>query len=338
MVRARTAGCGRDPDYTRVQRSTKGTFAHTRYARRGAPRPLLQQHTTSANAIRDRLRTLLKRSRLLGPAKTALSFVLGNPRLRRLATANFTSGKIALGEKNRYALPTFPLDWIRIDIEDSDFDLDLASRPRLPFADASQSIVYAAHVVEHLGQAAFEHLLRESYRVLRPGGGIRIEAPDAEILIGAYQRRDETVLGYFRALRRRHLVEALGLPDKYLEDHLTVLGELSNYINHEHDTGHIPVYAPVDVFEEKLRTLDRESFARWCVSLQTPGQRASGGHQNWMSAAKLKADLEQVGFSRVVHARFGETQIPGLSLNAGAGSIHEKRHRAFYSVYVEALK
>lgn len=291
-----------------------------------------------ANAIRVSLRAFLKRARLLKPTKTALSAVLGHPRLRRFTTSNFTSGKIALGEKNRYTLPTFPLDWIRIDIEDSDFDLDLSSLSRLPFPAASQRIVYAAHVVEHLGQAAFEHLLRECHRILRPGGAIRIEAPDAEVLIAAYERRDDGVLGYFRALRRRHLVEALGFPDHYLEDHLTVLGELSNYIDHARDSGHIPVFAAADTFDEKLESLDRESFVRWCVSLQTTEQRASGGHQNWMSAAKLKRDLESAGFSRVVTVDFGETQIPGLSLNNGAGSIREKRHRAFYSVYVEAFK
>jgi hypothetical protein len=57
-----------------------------------------------------------------------------------------------------------------------------------------------------------------------------------------------------------------------------------------------------------------------------------------MSAAKLTRDLESAGFSRVVTAGFGETRIPRLSLNYGAGSIREKRHRAFYSVYVEAFK
>lgn len=272
------------------------------------------------------------------PTKAAVSAVLGNPNLRRFATSNFTSGKIAIGEKNGYTFPTFPLDWIRVDIEDSDFDLDLASCSPLPFGDDSQHVVYAAHVVEHLEQRAFEHLLRECRRILRPGGAIRIEAPDAEILIGAYQRRDEAVLGYFRALRRRQLVEGLGFPERYLQDHLTVLGELSNYIDHAYDRGHIPVFADADTFDEKLGSLDRESFVRWCVGLQTPAQRTSGGHQNWMSAAKLTRELESAGFSRVVAARFGETQIPGLALNCGAGSIREKRHRAFYSVYVEAFK
>ena len=57
-----------------------------------------------------------------------------------------------------------------------------------------------------------------------------------------------------------------------------------------------------------------------------------------MSPAKVKANLERAGFGRVVPVRFGETQIRGLSLNAGAGSIREKRHRAFYSLYVEAFK
>lgn len=299
---------------------------------------MAEQAITPPDGIRDSVRTFLTRMRLLGPTKAALSAALGNRSLRRLATSNFRSGKIALGETNRYTFPTFPLDWIRIDIDAADYDLDLGKSPRLPFPDSSQDIVYAAHLVEHLAQDAYDHLLRECQRILRPGGAIRIEAPDADFLIAAYRQRDERVLGYFRRLRQRRLVEALGFPVKYLEDHLTVLGELSNYIDRARESGHIPVYAPAALFDDKLASLDRESFVRWCVSLQTPEQRASGGHQNWMSANKLKSNLEGAGFSRVRVVRFGETAIPGLALNAGAGSIREKRHRAFYSVYIEAFK
>ena len=55
-------------------------------------------------------------------------------------------------------------------------------------------------------------------------------------------------------------------------------------------------------------------------------------------------DLRVIGsekrrrFHRVVRVGFGRTEIRGLKLNAGRGSIREKPHRAFYSIYVEAFK
>jgi hypothetical protein len=288
--------------------------------------------------VRRLLHAALGRVGLLDAAKAATAGVLGNRLFRRYCTSGFTSGKLALGERNKYVLPVFPLDWIRVDIEGSDFDLDMEQGCPFPFENASQRLLYTAHLVEHLDQKSFEHFLAECARVLAPGGAIRIETPDAELLIQAYRQRDEAVLHRFRENRRRDLVERLGLPEKYLEDHLTVLGELSNYIDHRARSGHIPVYASKAEFDDKLDTLDLEGLADWCVSLQTPEQLSSGGHQNWMTWQKLRDHLQRVGFSRVERASFGVTTIPRLALNHGRGSIKEKPHRSFYSVYVEAFK
>jgi SAM-dependent methyltransferase len=287
---------------------------------------------------RGAVRRVLNAAGLLRVAKAAVAGVLGNRRLRRYATKDFTSGKVVLGEKNRYVFPVFPLDWIRVDIDGADFDLDFERGFALPFADASQHLLYAAHLVEHLDEGSFEHLLRECRRILVRGGAIRIETPDADKLVRFYRDRDERALEWFRERRRQNLVERLGLPTSYLEDHLTVLGELSNYIDHSIDSGHIPVYVSPEEFDENLRRLDLESLARWAVSLQTRDQQLSGGHQNWMTGDKLCGALVAAGFERASVVDFGRTTIPGLALDAGFGSIREKRYRAFYSVYVEAFK
>jgi SAM-dependent methyltransferase len=274
---------------------------------------------------------------MLDAAKAFTTACLGNPQFRRACTSNFTSEKVAFGEKNRYVLPIFPLRWVRVDFDGADINLDLNLRPRLPFADGSRRILYASHLVEHLDEDSFRHFLQECHRILAPGGALRIETPDAEFLVAAYRRRDEEVLAHFRTIRRNNLVTRLGLSQKYLEDHLTVLGELSSYIDHARDSGHIPAYARAEVFEEKLATLEMDAFASWCASLQTAEQRASGGHQNWMSWDKLVTRLAAAGFRRVVRAGYGTTEIPALRLNRGRGCIREKPHRAFYSIYVEAF-
>jgi hypothetical protein len=288
--------------------------------------------------LRRRARDTLERYRMLDAAKALTTVCLGNVGFRRVCTSNYASEKIAFGEKNRYVLPVFPLRWVRVDFDGADVNLDLNRRPRLPFGDGSQRMLYASHLVEHLDEESFRSFLRECHRILAPSGALRIETPDAELLVEAYRRRDETVLGHFRAHRRSNLVARLGLPEKYLEDHLTVLGELSSYIDHEKDSGHIPAYADRAEFEQKLASLDLDAFAGWCASLQTDEQRASGGHQNWMSWGKLESRLEEAGFRRVVRVDYGKTEILGLKLNRGRGCIREKSHRAFYSIYVEAFK
>jgi predicted SAM-dependent methyltransferase len=59
-------------------------------------------------------------------------------------------------------------------------------RRPLPFADGSVAVVYSSHLLEHLYLAEAKNLLRESYRVLRPGGVIRMVVPDLRALVEEY--------------------------------------------------------------------------------------------------------------------------------------------------------
>ena len=56
----------------------------------------------------------------------------------------------------------------------------------LPFADGEIDAVYHSHVLEHLEPEVARALLRECFRVLRPGGTLRIAVPDLEPMARAY--------------------------------------------------------------------------------------------------------------------------------------------------------
>lgn len=257
------------------------------------------------------------------------------PLRRRLETRNFRCGKVALGERLHF---DFPRDWIHIDWMNADYRVNLAHEPILPLKDGSVALIFSAHLIEHLDQGSLLTLLQECRRVLKPGGRIRIECPDGEKLVDLYRRSDPHMLDHFRRFRLEMIVEELGFPDKYLEDHLSLLGEIANYISPD-DGVHVPVYTSREVFDARLESLDLESFAEWCVSLLTHEQRRSGGHQSILYFAKLRRMMEEAGFRDVAKVDFGRTTIPGLELNTGTPtSIREKPHRAFYSLYVEAAK
>lgn len=139
------------------------------------------------------------RSLLRSPAIRGLKYrILGKRFFRRLFTGNFTSGMIALGERNTYA---FPMCWITVDWADADFSFWLSKDTVLPFADNSQSIVYSAHMMEHVEDDVLQRLFREICRVLKSGGGVRIEVPDADKLVAAWRNRDRAVLDYFRTAK-----------------------------------------------------------------------------------------------------------------------------------------
>jgi SAM-dependent methyltransferase len=59
-------------------------------------------------------------------------------------------------------------------------------RKPLPFADGSASAVFASHVLEHLYRDEGQQLIRESRRVLCPGGILRLIVPDLEAIVQEY--------------------------------------------------------------------------------------------------------------------------------------------------------
>jgi prepilin-type processing-associated H-X9-DG protein len=66
--------------------------------------------------------------------------------------------------------------------------LDL--RRGLPFPPNSVDCIYSCHVLEHLYWREVRRVLRESFRVLKEGGSIRILVPSLELAVAAYVNRE----------------------------------------------------------------------------------------------------------------------------------------------------
>jgi ubiquinone/menaquinone biosynthesis C-methylase UbiE len=59
-------------------------------------------------------------------------------------------------------------------------------RKPLPFKDNDLTAIYASHVLEHLYLTEAKNLLRECYRVLAPGGILRVVVPDLRAMVMDY--------------------------------------------------------------------------------------------------------------------------------------------------------
>jgi predicted SAM-dependent methyltransferase len=89
--------------------------------------------------------------------------------------------------------------WLNIDLSPpADLQLDL--RESLPFPDSSVCMIYSEHFVEHLTLEDARRLMRDSLRVLKPGGLFSVGVPDAELPLTAYVMRDDE---FFRSARDR---------------------------------------------------------------------------------------------------------------------------------------
>jgi len=80
-------------------------------------------------------------------------------------------------------------DWLNADLGlTGDIHLDAARR--FPFGDEWFSMVFTEHMLEHLSEGAAAACLRECYRVLQPGGTLRLSTPDLGCLVRNYLARD----------------------------------------------------------------------------------------------------------------------------------------------------
>jgi SAM-dependent methyltransferase len=81
--------------------------------------------------------------------------------------------------------------------------LDVSRRFR--FEDETFDCVYASHLLEHLHPDVAEHCLRETHRVLRPGGVVRLAVPDLDQMVADYDPADPDRLlwGIYQGRGRR---------------------------------------------------------------------------------------------------------------------------------------
>ena len=56
--------------------------------------------------------------------------------------------------------------------------------------DSSTEIIYSSHVIEHLTDEAVLFFFKESFRILKKGGLIRITAPDVDLHYKAMIKND----------------------------------------------------------------------------------------------------------------------------------------------------
>lgn len=81
----------------------------------------------------------------------------------------------------------FHPDWVNLDVAPAAPGVRrLDARKPLPFADGEVDAVYHSHVLEHLTTGEAAGLLAECFRVLRPGGVVRVVVPDLEGIARAY--------------------------------------------------------------------------------------------------------------------------------------------------------
>jgi len=76
--------------------------------------------------------------------------------------------------------------WLNTDIQSSGEIVFLDIRQPFPLESASFDFVFSEHLIEHVSYRHGLHCINECFRVLRPGGRIRIATPNLAFLMALY--------------------------------------------------------------------------------------------------------------------------------------------------------
>jgi SAM-dependent methyltransferase len=101
-------------------------------------------------------------------------------------------------------------------------------RQGIPFPDEEFDVVYHSHVLEHFSKASGPQLLRECFRVLKPGGTIRVAVPDLERIAKTYVQTLEQAATGSEQGRLNHEWMIIEFYDQTVRE--TTGGDMSTYL------------------------------------------------------------------------------------------------------------
>jgi predicted SAM-dependent methyltransferase len=93
--------------------------------------------------------------------------------------------------------------WLNTDIEPGQDQAYLNATKPFPLPDRTFHCVTSEHVFEHLSYADGKRMLQECYRILKPGGRLRIATPDLEKFVGLFSSQQTPEKAHYLDQKRR---------------------------------------------------------------------------------------------------------------------------------------
>jgi predicted SAM-dependent methyltransferase len=217
-----------------------------------------------------------------------------------------------------------------------DIHWDIVSGHPVRVENNTAELVYCSHTVEHLQDHHVDNMLAEAYRILKPGGVIRVTTPNAALFYWAYKRRDR----YFNFHYGHDFPFGDGYPTYSIQGmSLWVVNEIATQlvqgVRGEERIG-AQLLGQIDTIDrifDEHKTME-SAFSKICGMVDFELQReVPGQHINWWTNERLCDAYRRAGFQHV---------IP----NVAGGSISPVMRDTKYfdivdptfSIFVDAIK
>jgi predicted SAM-dependent methyltransferase len=167
-------------------------------------------------------------------------------------------------------------DWVNIDMYAKSTDVIRHNIVKgIPYPDNFFEIVYHSQVLEHIQKDKAHDFMKECYRVLKPGGMIRVVVPDLENIIDEY-----------RNLLQRNLTDPGPLPEANYD---WIMLELFDQTVRNYSGGLMTKYLRQDNLPNEQYILDRTGY----VGRSIRDEYRSGIQTSALS--KMKKKIQAVG-------------------------------------------
>lgn len=162
--------------------------------------------------------------------------------------------------------------------------------------------VYSSHAIEHVQDRHARHMLAEAYRVLAPGGTIRLTCPDIALYHRAYLAGD---VGFFphgevyagSSIEQRLLIEFATLMSSACGVDVETIK-----IGDDEIRARLGSDLDATALDDFCQRIDYDRFYK-----TFPGARC-----NWWTRAKAISFLREAGFSEITHRRYCQSAVPVL--------------------------
>jgi len=247
--------------------------------------------------------------------------------------------------------PLFHPAWINIDLYKALHVIKHDIRKPLPFNDNSMSVVYHSHTLEHLSKEDGKRFITECYRILKPGGVMRIVIPDLEQVTKEYLKNLE--LGFSsldERIIRRYQWNKIEIFDQILRQNSggEMIEALSKslvdkeYMIQRIGTDLLPLYGSYREQKtiKKIHLIDIKSVIRnFFIHLFQKNPKKSGEVHKWLyDRLDLKLLIEGVGFKNFIIVNYKTSRIPNWELYNFDKAPDYEGPRKPESLFIEVIK
>ena len=212
-------------------------------------------------------------------------------------------------------------------IQNEFVELNLIERPKFPFEDNSIELIYTSHTIEHITDESVINFIKESQRILKKGGVLRITCPDSNLLLNSVKFKVKDFWNW----RMEWFLNKFEINSNEIELEDFLIRELSTARCRFFENSNDPLH-PLEV-REKMEKLEDNDFLQWIVEKNSFDDKFANYHINYWNFEKLKKMCIEAGFSNIYHSGFGQSLSPPLTNTKLFDNTHPKM-----SLYFEARK